>query len=215
MDLAVLVKQILNRRNIVRCISFVAVPAGLFFVLSVAILYSLGFTGMAILRDPAQQTGQSSFIGFVSTIGIWLWVSSFAICLFAALTGKFAPGLRQKELLVLLASLSILLAVDDFFLIHDRYVNQRLCYAIYALLAGSLLVRQFQNILRIDAFAFLLAGSLLALSILSDLVQHRIPVRYVYTQMFEEGFKFVGAAIWLYFGFRAASTYVSGPVVSD
>ena len=88
-------------------------------------------------------------------------------------------------------------------MIHDRYINQSLCYLAYALAAGALLVRHFKLILHIDAPAFLLAGSLLALSILIDLIQFRIPLVYPITQAMEEGCKFVGGGVWLYFAGRA------------
>ena len=34
-----------------------------------------------------------------------------------------------------------------------------------------------------------------------------IPLKYAYVQVFEEGFKFIGAATWLYFSWRSASFY--------
>ncbi len=43
------------------------------------------------------------------------------------------------------------------------------------------------------------AGVLLASSIFTDLIQTRIPLSYEYSQVIEEGFKFIGAATWLYF----------------
>jgi disulfide bond formation protein DsbB len=101
--------------------------------------------------------------------------------------------------------LSIILAVDDFFLIHDRYIDQKFCYLVYAILAIAILIRHNKKILEIEGFAFLVAGSFLALSILTDVIQSRIPMQYGYTQVFEEGFKFIGAATWLYFNSRIAS----------
>ncbi|MGB3180764.1 MAG: hypothetical protein WBB45_05205 [Cyclobacteriaceae bacterium] len=99
----------------------------------------------------------------------------------------------------------MLLAIDDFFLIHDRYIDQKICYLAYVLFAGVLVLRQYKLIIEIEAVAFLLAGSFLALSILTDLLQSRIPFDYSYTQVVEEGFKFVGVATWLYFVSRIAS----------
>ncbi|MGK7899616.1 MAG: oxidase [Xenococcus sp. (in: cyanobacteria)] len=161
---------------------------------------------MEIIRDPAQQSGQSSFIGFLSNIGIWLWVSSAAICFFSAMTNSLGIKGSQRELLFLVGLLSMTLAVDDFFLIHDRYINQKLCYLSYAILALSLLVRHYKAIIKIDVFPFLLAGLLLALSILADLTQNYIPLSYSHVQVVEEGFKFIGAAIWLYFSCCIASS---------
>ena len=102
--------------------------------------------------------------------------------------------------------LSILLAIDDFFLIHDRYVDQKICYLVYAIFIGFLFIRRFKMIIEIEGFAFFLAGSFLALSIVTDLIQWKLPLSYHHVQIFEEGFKFNGAATWLYFNSRVASS---------
>ena len=198
-------KKIFNEEKILRCILYVSIPAGLFYSLSVIGLWTAGFKIMQILRDPADQSGQSSFLGFVSNIGIWLWVSSAAICFFCILNGELEKQDRRRELLFLVGMLSIILAFDDLFLIHDRYIEQEICFLAYAIFAGALLIRHYELIMEIDGFAFLFAGSLLALSVLTDLTQDFIPLRYRYVQIFEEGFKFVGGATWLYFAFRVAS----------
>jgi len=73
---------------------------------------------------------------------------------------------------------------------------------------GVLLVRHYKKIIEIEGLAFFLAGTFLASSILSDLVQSKVPFRYEYVQVVEEGFKFVGAATWLYFSGRVASFFL-------
>ena len=159
---------------------------------------------MEIIRDPAQQSGASSFLGFLSSIGIWLWVSSAAISFFFFLVSNQYAKNKFRELFFLTGMLSIFLAVDDFFMIHDRYVDQKICYITYAIFLASLGLRHFKMIISIEGFAFIVAGTFLALSILTDLTQEYIPMRYSYVQIFEEGFKFIGAATWLYFNSRVA-----------
>lgn len=198
-------KKIFDLKNISRCIFISIIPALLFYSFSLYGLMSFGFEPMEILRDPAQQTGASSFLGFLSNIGIWLWVSSAAICFFMIATGRSMFNKNHKELLLLTGTLSLILAIDDFFMIHDRYINQKICYLIYAIIAGAILIRHYKQIIEIDGFAFLTAVSFLALSILADLIQNYISFPYNYTQIIEEGFKFVGAATWLYFISRIAS----------
>jgi hypothetical protein len=198
-------KRVFSTRRILSCFIFAAVPAMLFYGLSIEVLSSAGFSLREIVRDPAQQTGQSSFLGFVSNIGIWLWVCSGTVCLFSAGVGGFTTEKRQRELLILIGMLSLVLAVDDFFLLHDRYLPQRLVFIFYAVFTITLLVRYFKKIMEIDGFAFLLAGGLLALSIFTDLNQRKIPFDYGQVQIVEDGFKFVGAASWLYFSYRLAS----------
>ncbi len=197
-------KQIFIKGKMLRYMVYGFVPALLFYVTSLTVLSYLGFGFIEILRDPAQQTGKSSFLGFLSNMGVWLWVSSAAICFFSASNCQPRGHDKAGELLYLMAMLSMLLAIDDFFMIHDRYVNQDLCYLLYAAFVLTLLVRHFAYIMKIDGLAFLFSGMLLALSILTDLTQEHIPLRYSHTQVFEEGFKFIGAASWLYFAFMAS-----------
>jgi len=177
----------------------------LFYGIAIEVLSSAGFTLKDIVRDPAQQTGQSSFLGFISNVGVWLWICSGTMCLFSAGVGGFVTEQKQKELLILIGALSFMLAVDDFFLLHDRYLPQRPVFLFYAVFALTLLIRYFRRIMEIEGFAFLLAGGLLALSIFTDLNQRKIPFDYGQVQTAEEGFKFVGAASWLYFSYRLAS----------
>lgn len=205
MSYFIFLRQIFDSKKILRYFFLVGIPASLFYALTLIGMWSLGFGITEIIRDPAQQSGQSSFLGFLSNIGIWLWISSTAISFFSVLTYDFAASDRRKKLLVLVGMLSMILAIDDFFMIHDRYVNQNICYLVYAFFAVILLVRYYKEIIEIDGFSFLLAGLLLALSILTDLIQDYLPLHYIHSQAFEEGFKFIGAATWLYFAVRIAS----------
>ena len=200
-----LFKRIFNTRQIFYWAIFAAIPAMLFYAVSLEVMTSTGFSLKDILRDPAQQTGQSSFLGFLSNVGVWLWVCSASICLFSAGIGGFVAEQKQKQLLILIGALSLVLAVDDFFLLHDRYLPQKAVFLFYIVFSIILLIRYFKTIMEIEGFAFLSAGFLLALSIHIDLNQRRIPFDYAIVQTLEEGFKFVGAASWLYFCYRLAS----------
>lgn len=203
-SLSELPKKIFVSKKLLNCVLLAVLPALFFYVISLVWLITFGFEVMEILRDPAQQSGASSFIGFLSNIGIWLWVSSAAISFFTTFSNSL-HNKNLKNLLFLVGMLTIILAIDDFFLIHDRYIDQKICFLVYAIFAGALLVRHYKLILEQEGFAFLLAGSFLALSIVTDLIQSRIPLPYDYVQIFEEGFKFIGAATLLYFVVKMAS----------
>ena len=104
-----------------------------------------------------------------------------------------------------MTTLSLLLAVDDFFLLHERYVYEKGVFLFYAVCVIILFVRHFRRILQIDGFTFILAGLLLAGSIIIDVKQRKIPFDYAHVQLVEEGCKFVGAALWLFFCGRTAA----------
>lgn len=190
-----------TKQNIRRCFLFAFIPACIFYLMALGIMLTNGFEVMEVLRDPAQLNKNSSFLGFLSNIGVWLWVSSVAISYFTLLQSQ--SKFRDNTLLFSVGTLSLVLAIDDFFMIHDRFIEQNLCYITYALVDIAILVKHFDKVMRINGFCYVLASALLALSIGTDLIQRSIP--YPVVQIFEEGFKFTGAAVWLYFIFQTAS----------
>lgn len=197
--------DIFKRANIRRCLVWCCAPALAFYLASLAVMSAAGFSMIEILRDPAQQTGHSSFLGFVSTIGTWLWLSAATFCFFRVSIQLDSPESGLGTLLKMAGGFSLFLAVDDFFLIHDRYIAEGILIPAYALFLVYLLKRFWKLIARIDGLAFLTAGTMLFLSVLVDAVQEVLPIPYGANQAFEEGFKFLGAAAWAYFCYRIAS----------
>ncbi len=189
--------------RLARCVMLCCLPAALFYVLSLGVMMSGGFTAVEVLRDVAQQTGQSSFLGFLSSVGTWFWVSAAAICLFCTRYHR-GQSSAQAALLRLLGWFSLVLAVDDFFLIHDRYIAEGILLPLYAIFVLWMAQRHWRLIRMIDKPAFLMAGAFLAGSIAVDAVQEILPISYGASQIVEEGFKFVGAAAWMYFCVRIA-----------
>ncbi len=201
-------REILSFKKMKRTLLLGVLPAGIFYAGFVLLLRGQGFGTIEILQDPLQYLDAHSLTGVVSNLGNALWLAAGAIAFFAAGMRNARPS-RQRELPFLIGLLSLTLAVDDFFLIHDRYVNETYCYFFYATVAGALLLRHFFTILQVESFAYLMAGGLLAASIATDLMQYKIMAivggTYGQTQVFEEGFKFMGAATWLYFACRMAA----------
>ena len=173
-----------------RCVLFAVVPATLCYALVLRVFTLSKFEVIEVIRDPVQQTDVSSWLGFLSNLGVFMTAAAAVICLFIFSTG-----------------LSALLAFDDFFLIHDRYIDERLCYLAYAVCLVALLLRHSKTIWQVDAPAFLIAGGFLALSIFTDLFQEAVELTYTQTQILEEGCKFVGMSTWLFFSCRLAMTY--------
>ena len=192
-------KEIFNLKKVGKVLLYATIPGVIFYTVSFNILHYNGYSTMEIIRDFAQIVDYSSFLGFLSSVGTWLWVSSAAIAFFGFFIASSPREYRQKELLILLGLFSLLLAIDDFFMIHDWYIDQNICYGIYALLAIALLARHYKTIVRVNGFGFVFAGTLLALSIFTDLIQDHLPFEYKKIQIVEEGFKFAGASTWLYF----------------
>lgn len=202
--------QSVTVKNLLRVFYFALLPALFFYVISLTIMNVNGFDIMQVIRDPAQQMEYHGFLGFLSNMGIWLWISSAAISFFAVRTGEFETGDKRRKLLVLTLILSLMLGIDDLFMIHDFYIRQRYCYLTYALFAAYMVLTQYKLILKIEAIAFSLMILFFGLSIFVDMIQMVLPLKYEYTQALEEGCKFLGMASWLYFVFRLAA-YKSKP----
>ncbi len=199
------IKNIFNVKKMIRVLLYATIPGLIFYTIAFNIMHTNGYHTMEIIRDFAQLMDESSFLGFLSSIGTWLWVSAAAIAFFGFFTVSSPKETKHKELLLLLGIFSLLLAIDDFFMIHDRYIDQNICYGTYAFLAIALLVRHYKIIIEINGFGFLLAGTLLAASIFTDLIQDDLPFDYSNIQIVEEGFKFTGGATWLFFVALSAS----------
>ncbi len=169
------------------------------------VAWAFGVDPLVLIVDSADVAQRAPYIGFFSNVGILLWVATSAVCLFACRAeGKDESKCERRQLLQAGGLLTLALAVDDFFLIHDMLVPQTLCYGIYAAAALFILVKFHRMILEIDGGLFLIAGVCLAGSIMVDLLQNRLPIPYTATQIVEEGLKFVGVVAWSLFWLSAA-----------
>ena len=104
-------------------ILFISILPSLFLYL--AILYISNFYNInlnLVVRDLAQTCGYPIGVGMISNIGILLWGSAASISLFTALSERI--NRESSKLLLLGGIFSTLLCIDDFFLLHDRYIVQ-------------------------------------------------------------------------------------------
>ena len=190
-------------------------PNKLFYVsilpstfLYLAILYISNFYNIKlslVVRDLAQTCGYPIGVGMISNIGILLWGATASICFFTT----FLEGINKEssKLLQLGGIFSSLLCIDDFFLLHDRYVGPDFLNLTYLAISIFLLVR-FRRILKIiGLFNLLISILFLGLSVFFDgVIQQIFNQSYELTQLIEEGFKFIGIACWLNFWCKASSS---------
>ena len=186
------IKDAVTRDKLLPILLWCCVPATIFYAISLICMSLSGFTILETLRDPAHLADHSSFLGFLSSISVWLWLSAAAIPLFRATTYSRDSGDTHRWLLLMIGYFSLALAIDDYFMIHDRYIPEGIMYPLYLIFIGYVWMKQRRQILSIDGTAFVLAGSFMVLSLLVDAVQEILPMRYDHSQIFEEGFKFLG-----------------------
>tara|TARA_B100000530_G_scaffold268136_1_gene180747 strand:- start:174 stop:623 length:450 start_codon:yes stop_codon:yes gene_type:complete len=140
----------------------------------------------------------------ISNIGILLWGAAASICLFT----KFSQNINSdsSKLLLLGGLFSGLLCIDDFFLLHDRYIGPDFLNLTYLAISIFLLVRFRRLLKKIGLFNLIISILFLGLSIFFDgVIQQIFNQSYEITQLIEEGFKFLGIACWLNFWCKASS----------
>jgi len=157
-----------------------------------------------VVRDLAQTCGYPIGVGMISNIGILLWGAAASICFFTT----FLESINRElsKLLLLGGAFSSLLCIDDFFLLHDRYIGPDFLNLTYLAISILILVR-FRKILReIGLFNLVISILLLGLSIFFDgVIQQIFNQSYELTQLIEEWFKFLGIVCWLNFWCKASS----------
>ena len=161
-------------------------------------------------RDPAAITGAEFYLGFLSNIGIMLWAATAAVCLFAAMMLRRWRAQRQALFLFASGLLSLVLALDDAFMLHEDvfpyrlHIPQLAVYAGYAILVSCYMAYFARDILRTDCLLLAIALSLLALSMGMDAF---LPFGDLET-MVEDGVKFAGIVFWTSYYVHAASGMV-------
>ena len=177
-------------------------------ILYLLILYISNFHNIKlvlVVRDLAQTCGYPIGVGMISNIGILLWGAASSICLFTA----FSKSINREEskLLLLGGLFSGLLCIDDFFLLHDRYVGPDFMNLTYLSISIFLLVKFLSILKKIGLFNLIISILFLGLSIFFDgVIQQIFNQRYELTQLIEEGFKFLGIVCWLNFWCKASSS---------
>jgi len=176
-------------------------------ILYLAILYLSYFYNIKlnlVVRDLAQTCGYPIGVGMISNIGILFWGAAASICLFITFIENINHEL--SKLLLLGGIFSCLLCLDDFFLLHDRYLGQDFLNLSYLAITILLLVRFRRTLKKIGFFNLIISILFLGLSVFFDgVIQQIFNQSYDLTQLIEEGFKFIGIACWLNFWCKASS----------
>ncbi|NLD72361.1 MAG: hypothetical protein GX649_06550 [Chloroflexi bacterium] len=196
---AALVRQVLR-----------VIPVGLLalFAGSVAVL---GFRALGraqdvpisfLTRDPAAITDSLWSLGAQSTFGIILWAATTGILLLGgALLWPIAERRRSTWFLWASGALSLLLTVDDAYLLHEDVlpsigIPELGVYALYLLVAAVYAAVFYRELLASDYLLLVASGLAIAASLVIDMVFQNVSI------FFEDGFKVYAAVFWLVFWTR-------------
>jgi hypothetical protein len=152
------------------------------------------------------------YIGFVSNIGAFVWAFAIAICVYVGVLLFNQREQRNASYFFLYAAvLSILLMLDDFFMLHEiiypRYfhIGSDIIYSIYAALGIGFVVKFKKIILQSDLIILFLSFGFFALSIFFDELRESIAISD-YWIIAEDGSKLIGVIYWLaYFSITGKS----------
>ncbi len=188
-----------NSKEVIRTFLF----SLLIYFLLLFLFIIQGESPISIIRDLAQTCNQSLGVGFISNLGVILWVG-ISFILFFALKNFNLGNSSYKKFIVSGFILSGLLALDDFFLIHDKYITQEFIFLFYLIFSIYILKKFIQQILLIDRYHFFLSYALFSFSIIVDIVlQNLFPSVLIYSQIIEEAFKFSGICCWFIFWWKS------------
>ncbi len=174
-------------------------PGIVLAVLSLAFLFlamwcvdSRGVAIEILIREPAAQHNFWPFSGLFSHVGVFALAATGVIGLFAA---RYAA--RDRNLLRLIALYSLVLAVDDFFLIHDDIlprmgIPETATYATYLTVGVAVALRWRRDLFAIRHAALFLASALLASSVALDVLTPYSRLELV----IEDSLKLAGLCLW-------------------
>lgn len=164
-----------------------------------------------LLRDTAIVASVPFYYGFFSNLGILFWCASAVIPLFSAVV--LFPVKQERATSAFLLGfglISLLLTLDDFFLLHEKVfpmflrLSESRTYMLYAALVIYALLRFRKVILKTNLKPLLLALLLFAMSLALDFM---LPVvrdgKYWLKSgekfLLEDGVKLLGITAWCFY----------------
>lgn len=186
--------------NAIRAVTFV-VPL---LVLAI-VAYQPWFDPKMVFLDPlvaaeiANECCSVSF-GFMSQLGIMVWISTAAICLFSGIVLMLVGSERRIFQFALTAGfLTGWLAIDDAFMLHEKVlpalgISQNVVLFSYIVLAVLYVATSWRLILENDFVLLMVGGTGFAVSIAIDIILHT-PI-WIHL---EDSAKFFGICCWASF----------------
>jgi hypothetical protein len=178
-----------------------------FLFLAMWFVDSKGVAIEILIREPAAQFNFWPFSGFFSHAGVAALFATGVVCLFAA-----SHAARDRGLLRLIAVYSLVLAVDDFFLVHDdilprKGIPETATYTVYLLVGCAVAFFWRRDLFAVRHAALFLAGALLAASVVFDVVTPYSRLELVV----EDSLKLAGLCVWAAYWIARAGTSMAKP----
>lgn len=165
-----------------------------------------------LTRDPVQLLNGRPYTGMLSNLGIIIWSATTGICLFVVILNSPYPQLKRERRFFLLAFiLTMVLLLDDLFLLHDVIlpedlnISENYLYVVYGILSLVFIVYFRSDILQTPYMLLIAAVIFFGFSIGVDTIVKFLNLEHGF--FLEDGSKFLGIISWgTYFtftGYRA------------
>ena len=194
--------------NTILCLS---VSVGLFSVLLFCLTTSVPFA--VFCRDPIALAHGKPYFGFLSSIGILFWCGAVAICFFVwAITQTAISTIAEENFLLFSACLTLLLLLDDLFMLHEYIfpkilgVRQRYVLLTYIMLTLAYVVWFRKVILRQHTSILVAAFVFFIISLVAD---RFMPHSDTWQYFVEDGAKFMGIVCWFNYFFHVCKEEIS------
>ena len=185
-------------------------PASFVLAIIVIVNQTQGIAIGYFTRDPAAIAGEFVYFGLVSNLGVIFWMATASVCLFSVTVLTVVRGNgRQRRFLLFAGIVTLVLGLDDFFLLHELATflsssnrGEHVFFGVYILAILAFVWRYRDLILQTDYLVLFFACTLFGLSIVVDevLVIHPRGLNH----LLEDGFKFVGIATWAVYFVRTS-----------
>lgn len=176
----------------------------LFLVVLALVSLQLDIPIAVFTRDPAVTGKISPLSGIASHLGVLLLTASGAVCLFSVAILRSSLHKSRFSIFLLCSGLmSLLLALDDLFMLHENiyprlfHINEEFILLTYCLLVISGAIRFRKTIVQTEYLILLVGLGFLGLSLIVDGFQDSIEeVIGQWRILFEDGFKLLGIVGW-------------------
>ncbi|UEM23365.1 hypothetical protein JL100_011730 [Skermanella mucosa] len=195
----------------------ISVPA---IIVTLALLQN-GYTYGELLNDPADIIGYDPFLGMISTLGLFSWAAAAGVAALAATVLRGAGDAQAGRFFGIAGVLTLLLLVDDAFMLHEQVlpkglgIRERYIKVGYLFLAAAFAMTFFRFLIRNNPILLASSVGFLAGSVVFDnpallnglgLMQTDLVLYIV-----EDGCKFTGIVLWFTWMLKTAADSIGNP----
>ena len=179
-------------------IYFLGLPGSLFLFLLISKKNGLNLS--YLVKDISTSYNIPVYSGLFSTLGIFLWVSTFSICILTlSFLSKNYKNSKYLKIYKFSSSLNFIFLFDDQFLIHERNGLDLYFYLFYSILL-FLLISKIKKLITIDEIKYLISALLFFfLTTFIDVNPFELIQGKWIIAVLEDMLKIIGIYFWLIF----------------